>query len=132
MVSSPVGEHTPCQTGGDLNPLAPFPLCEATHAPTSNLFTIVPPPPPPAHPPALPPPPTLTPQGREYALNPWGLSVVGEQGCPRTDLYGAPSDGEADWLGKMMDACYQKYTACLLYTSPSPRDRQKPRMPSSA
>ena len=23
-------------------------------------------------------------------------------------------------------------TACLLYTSPSPRDRQKPRMPSSA
>ena len=25
-----------------------------------------------------------------------------------------------------------KYTACLLYTSPSPRDRQKSRMPSSA
>ena len=24
------------------------------------------------------------------------------------------------------------YTACLLYTSPSPRDRQKSRMPSSA
>ena len=24
------------------------------------------------------------------------------------------------------------YTPCLLYTSPSPRDRQKPRMPSSA
>ena len=26
----------------------------------------------------------------------------------------------------------QKYIACLLYTSPSPRDRQKSRMPSSA
>ena len=27
---------------------------------------------------------------------------------------------------------YVKATACLLYTSPSPRDRQKSRMPSSA
>ena len=27
--------------------------------------------------------------------------------------------------------CFRK-TACLLYTSPSPRDRQKSRMPSSA
>ena len=26
----------------------------------------------------------------------------------------------------------KKYTNCLLYTSPSPRDRQKSRMPSSA
>ena len=26
----------------------------------------------------------------------------------------------------------QPYTVCLLYTSPSPRDRQKSRMPSSA
>ena len=26
----------------------------------------------------------------------------------------------------------QQYVACLLYTSPSPRDRQKSRMPSSA
>ena len=27
---------------------------------------------------------------------------------------------------------YYKVEGCLLYTSPSPRDRQKPRMPSSA
>ena len=27
---------------------------------------------------------------------------------------------------------YHKHHACLLYTSPSPRDRQKSRMPSSA
>ena len=26
----------------------------------------------------------------------------------------------------------EKYSGCLLYTSPSPRDRQKSRMPSSA
>ena len=26
----------------------------------------------------------------------------------------------------------EQYSACLLYTSPSPRDRQKSRMPSSA
>ena len=108
---------------------------------------------PPLSPPSPPPPRLLTPQGLEYANNPWGLSAWSTQGCPSADRYGAPSDGEADWLGKMMDACYQKYTApqngdhqchgirlvvsnctstCLLYTSPSPRDRQKSRMPSSA
>ena len=27
---------------------------------------------------------------------------------------------------------YSLYSSCLLYTSPSPRDRQKSRMPSSA
>ena len=36
----------------------------------------------------------------------------------RTDLRGESGDGE--------------FEACLLYTSPSPRDRQKSRMPSSA
>ena len=28
--------------------------------------------------------------------------------------------------------CYQKFNVCLLYTSPSPRDRTRSRMPSSA
>ena len=28
--------------------------------------------------------------------------------------------------------CLREYGICLLYTSPSPRDRQKSRMPSSA
>ena len=37
------------------------------------------------------------------------------------------SDSDALWLRDPM-----KYTGCLLYTSPSPRDRQKSRMPSSA
>ena len=31
-----------------------------------------------------------------------------------------------------MSSKYTKYNYCLLYTSPSPRDRQKSRMPSSA
>ena len=30
------------------------------------------------------------------------------------------------------DDSYNRYNTCLLYTSPSPRDRQKSRMPSSA
>ena len=33
---------------------------------------------------------------------------------------------------KVLDAVGAKYDTCLLYTSPSPRDRQKSRMPSSA
>ena len=38
------------------------------------------------------------------------------------------------WWNKMKayDSFYKEEYACLLYTSPSPRDRQKSRMPSSA
>ena len=36
--------------------------------------------------------------------------------------------GEDDWRWHM----YDTVKGCLLYTSPSPRDRQKSRMPSSA
>ena len=39
-------------------------------------------------------------------------------------------DGEDMFKGA--DAWLAKYWSCLLYTSPSPRDRQKSRMPSSA
>ena len=31
------------------------------------------------------------------------------------------------WIGSI-----KRYVSCLLYTSPSPRDRQKSRMPASA
>ena len=34
--------------------------------------------------------------------------------------------------GHVWDVRYENLTICLLYTSPSPRDRQKSRMPSSA
>ena len=35
-------------------------------------------------------------------------------------------------ISTFIQGSYRRYTACLLYTSPSPRDRQKSRMPSSA
>ena len=37
--------------------------------------------------------------------------------------------GSKGWIGMTWPA---QYGGCLLYTSPSPRDRQKSRMPSSA
>ena len=35
-------------------------------------------------------------------------------------------------LGNIAAALKEQFNCCLLYTSPSPRDRQKSRMPSSA
>ena len=35
-------------------------------------------------------------------------------------------------LGQVLDEEFEPCSGCLLYTSPSPRDRQKSRMPSSA
>ena len=45
-------------------------------------------------------------------------------------LAGHAYDMVADWIAAGLDP--EKSTFCLLYTSPSPRDRQKSRMPSSA
>ena len=36
------------------------------------------------------------------------------------------------WMGREMDAGAARFTTCLLYTSPSPRDATLSRMPSSA
>ena len=44
---------------------------------------------------------------------------------------GQPIDGKGDIQGKTFEMPLER-KACLLYTSPSPRDRQKSRMPSSA
>ena len=51
-------------------------------------------------------------------------------GIEETVFYPEKYAGTADLIGKFMgqDVCID----CLLYTSPSPRDRQKSRMPSSA
>ena len=35
-------------------------------------------------------------------------------------------------LAILMAVCYNAFYSCLLYTSPSPRDRTRSRMPSSA
>ena len=37
-----------------------------------------------------------------------------------------------EWLENEIDAKIDEYQLCLLYTSPSPRDRTRSRMPSSA
>ena len=39
---------------------------------------------------------------------------------------------EKDSMGEFQVPIDAKYGACLLYTSPSPRDRTRSRMPSSA
>ena len=45
---------------------------------------------------------------------------------------GAPLTGGAASFGVEMKNAVELAIDCLLYTSPSPRDRQKSRMPSSA
>ena len=41
-------------------------------------------------------------------------------------------NGNAPWSGKMSKDAYSPSWICLLYTSPSPRDKRQSRMPSSA
>ena len=49
---------------------------------------------------------------------------------------GKPKTAPIEWKDTQIKAAYGTNTnqpsICLLYTSPSPRDRQKSRMPSSA
>ena len=40
-------------------------------------------------------------------------------------------DATIDWMGTLTGGC-TKANTCLLYTSPSPRDTERSRMPSSA
>ena len=42
------------------------------------------------------------------------------------------SEGSYNWITGELQGQMRKVNICLLYTSPSPRDRQKSRMPSSA
>ena len=41
-------------------------------------------------------------------------------------------NGVSYYLTPLMSLASRRFVSCLLYTSPSPRDRQKSRMPSSA
>ena len=80
--------------------------------------------------------PVDTERAAEFGLEPWrgvliskveANSAAAEAGLRRTDLLmtinGTPL---------VSDAQFSELVSCLLYTSPSPRDRQKSRMPSSA
>ena len=50
----------------------------------------------------------------------------------QADLMAARIEFEHVWLSKFNEEVLDKPKACLLYTSPSPRDRTRSRMPSSA
>ena len=63
--------------------------------------------------------------GLRQLINIWGIPST----ILRINEFGGKNKDEIDDY----DLWYQRYSyACLLYTSPSPRDRQKSRMPSSA
>ena len=68
-------------------------------------------------------------------------SAQDEQGLPKDEVQQLRSEfqlvveqGQASMMLAMRDmmAEFMRNKGCLLYTSPSPRDRQKSRMPSSA
>ena len=64
-------------------------------------------------------------------------AAYGKLGAVRPDGRAALRQEQRDWLRARnrcgADAnCIRDQYLCLLYTSPSPRDRQKSRMPSSA
>ena len=63
-------------------------------------------------------------------------SLEGLEGCCGIKLFAGSSTGnllvaEEDDIDKVFQNA-SKVVACLLYTSPSPRDRTRSRMPSSA
>ena len=60
----------------------------------------------------------------EWAVNIHRDSYAAYVGRPTMLQYFAVAENES--IGRV------RYNICLLYTSPSPRDRQKSRMPSSA
>ena len=76
---------------------------------------------------------TVNVNGRAYTFidHTFDVAVVGAGGAGLRAALGAAKAG-------LKTACISKvfptrsHTVCLLYTSPSPRDRQKSRMPSSA
>ena len=71
-------------------------------------------------------PPPIFPAEAEANLNVMrDLRIVDAPGSPRME------DSCGQWLFDLAASIFGAYD-CLLYTSPSPRDRQKSRMPSSA
>ena len=57
------------------------------------------------------------------------IQARSNQGLSHMDTY---IEAGIDWLGVAYPETLTQYEICLLYTSPSPRDRTRSRMPSSA
>ena len=64
----------------------------------------------------------------DYAFTDWGVGIEGVKVLATSVRVGLPDYREEIKL--LIGG--GEYIVCLLYTSPSPRDRQKSRMPSSA
>ena len=65
-------------------------------------------------------------------LNEDGTPKVDKDGCVKRS-FRMPKEDDWKLLKKKTEADIERsHKTCLLYTSPSPRDRQKSRMPSSA
>ena len=66
------------------------------------------------------------------------VAILGSSGSGKSTLLRClnfmetPSEGQIALKGKTIGRLTDRGMRCLLYTSPSPRDRQKSRMPSSA
>src|SRR5664280_3777080 len=67
------------------------------------------------------------------------ITVIGPNGAGKSTLLNAligvlPSRGTIQYDGQRIDllSLEERVMLCLLYTSPSPRDRTRSRMPSSA
>ena len=59
------------------------------------------------------------------------MADMGDKSKLVADMFKGKSEFNRNTLADAADA-FALHGACLLYTSPSPRDRQKSRMPSSA
>ena len=87
------------------------------------------------------PPRVVRPSGASMLTHGWVRTVRTAQNLHNADIQWAECGVEADFVdpklcipGRLNQNCDHgaSIRICLLYTSPSPRDRQKSRMPSSA
>ena len=69
--------------------------------------------------------------GMEEAFEGGSIVVVEDAYTSSFDGYSKYEDISI-YVKKEAESTYKKYIICLLYTSPSPRDRTRSRMPSSA